>query len=80
MADCATIEDIRRAVDMGFDLVSTTLLTVSPPSTAPWPMALICRSCVRRPRNSRSSHHLRGPRAHAEEARAAMMRAPGQLS
>ena len=25
MADCATIEDIRRAVDMGFDLVSTTL-------------------------------------------------------
>lgn len=25
MADCATIEDIRRAVDMGFDIVSTTL-------------------------------------------------------
>lgn len=25
MADCATIEDIRRAADMGFDLVSTTL-------------------------------------------------------
>ena len=25
MADCATIEDIRRAVDLGFDLVSTTL-------------------------------------------------------
>lgn len=25
MADCATIEDVRRAVDLGFDMVSTTL-------------------------------------------------------
>ena len=25
MADCMTIEDIRRAVELGFDLVSTTL-------------------------------------------------------
>ena len=49
MADCATIEDIRRAVDMGFDLVSTTL---SHGVAAPWPMAPTCRSCVRRPRNS----------------------------
>jgi putative N-acetylmannosamine-6-phosphate epimerase len=38
MADCATIEDIRRAVDMGFDLVSTTLSHGV--------------SCVRRLRNS----------------------------
>ena len=50
MADCATIEDIRRAVDMTWYLPRS--LTVSPPSTAPWPMAPTCRSCVRRPRNS----------------------------
>ena len=25
MADCMTIDDIRRAVDLGFDIVSTTL-------------------------------------------------------
>ncbi|MFR2626037.1 MAG: hypothetical protein ACLS89_00010 [Collinsella sp.] len=51
MADCATIEDIRRAVDMGFDLV---------PPRFSWCCRLDCTMadgpdlplCVRRPRNS----------------------------
>ena len=52
MADCATIEDIRRAVDMGFDLVSTTLSHGVAAIDCTMPMAPTCRSCVRRLRNS----------------------------
>ncbi len=82
MADCATIEDIRRAVDMGFDLVSTTLshgVAAIDCTMADGPD--LPRSCVRRPRNSP---------VFPSSARAACIRprrpalqstrAPGQLS
>ena len=46
MADCMTIEDIRHAVELGFDLVSTTLSTTSRPSRPRWTRVRTCRCCV----------------------------------
>ena len=47
MADCMTIEDIRHAVELGFDLVSTRSRTTSPRSTPRSMRARICRCCAR---------------------------------
>lgn len=65
MADCATIEDIRRAVDMASTWYLPRSLTVSPPSTAPcrWPRPAAPASGDRG--IPRPSHHLRGSRAYA---------------
>ncbi len=71
MADCATIEDIRRAVDMGFDLVSTTLshgVAAIDCTMADGPDLPLLRQIGPASGDRgipRSSHHLRGPRAHA---------------
>ena len=62
MADCATIEDIRRAVDMGFDLVSTTLshgVAAIDCTMADGPDLPLLRQATE------EFLGLRGPRAHA---------------
>ena len=66
MADCATIEDIRRAVDMGFDLVSTTLshgVAAIDCTMADGPDLPLLRQAT--DGIPRPSHHLRGSRAYA---------------
>mgnify|MGYP000441180267 CR=1 FL=1 len=65
MADCATIEDIRRAVDMGFDLVSTTLSHGVAAIDCTMPMAPTAAPASGDRGISRPSHHLRGSRAYA---------------
>ena len=66
MADCATIEDIRRAVDMGFDLVSTTLshgVAAIDCTMADGPDLPLLRQATEELPGP--SHHLRGSRAYA---------------